>query len=96
MLLMGSALIQLPTCCCLLAETTVSTLLQVQSLLDEGVYDNERYKEGGWVTDLWYEDQVLQALKDRTGGKPDIIRGVRPCLLPLPSPALLHSISTGP
>lgn len=54
--------------------------LQVQSLLDEGVFDNERYKEGGWVTDLWYEDQVLQALKERTGGKPDIIRGVCPSL----------------
>lgn len=50
--------------------------MQVSALLDEGVYDNEKYKQGGWVTDLWYEDQVMQTLKERTGGKPDIIRGV--------------------
>ncbi len=50
--------------------------MQITKLLDEGIFDNERFKQAGLVTDLWYEDQVLEALKQRTGGKPEIIRGV--------------------
>ncbi len=36
--------------------------------INEGVYDVQRFKEGGWVTDLWYEDQLLEELKMRTLG----------------------------
>ncbi|GLC74286.1 hypothetical protein PLESTF_001485100 [Pleodorina starrii] len=41
---------------------------EVVAFIEEGVYDMERFKSGGWVTDLWYEDQLLEELKMRTTG----------------------------
>lgn len=56
--------------------TTVSgargkTREEVAALLEEGVYDMKCFLEGGWVTALKYEDEVLEDLKERTGRKPD-------------------------
>ena len=47
------------------------TFQEVAALLEEGVYDMKRFLEGGWVTALKYEDEVLEDLKERTGRKPD-------------------------
>ncbi|GIL57850.1 hypothetical protein Vafri_13078 [Volvox africanus] len=41
---------------------------EVVAFIEEGVYDMEKFKSGGWVTDLWYEDQLLEELKMRTTG----------------------------
>ncbi|GIL78352.1 hypothetical protein Vretimale_7700 [Volvox reticuliferus] len=41
---------------------------EVVTFIEEGVYDMEKFKSGGWVTDLWYEDQLLEELKMRTTG----------------------------
>jgi len=40
--------------------------LQVEALLDEGVYDMRVYKERGFVTDLVYECELEELLKKRT------------------------------
>ena len=42
---------------------------ELSALLEEGVYDMERFLEGGWVTGLKYEDEVLADLKLRIGCK---------------------------
>lgn len=39
----------------------------VRALLDAGVYDMQVLKDGDWVTDLKYADQVEEMLKERTG-----------------------------
>lgn len=44
---------------------------EVVALLDEGVYDMEKLKAEGWVTDLKYADELEDDLKSRTGGKDD-------------------------
>lgn len=41
---------------------------EVVALIEEGVYDMEKFKSGGWITDLWYEDQLRQELMMRTTG----------------------------
>jgi protease-4 len=30
----------------------------VENLLDEGIFEIERLKEGGWITDIKYNDEV--------------------------------------
>jgi protease-4 len=49
---------------------------EFEALLDEGAYDMERFKAGGWVTDLKYEDELNDLIKERTGGKADELRAV--------------------
>ena len=44
---------------------------EVVALLDEGVFDMEKLKAGGWVTDLKYADEVKDMLAEKTGGKDD-------------------------
>jgi protease IV len=44
---------------------------EVIALLDEGVYDMEKLKAQGWVTDLKYSDELEDELKGCTGGKDD-------------------------
>ena len=51
------------------------TFQEVAALLEEGVYDMKRFLEGGWVTALKYEDEVLEDLKERTGRKADEVGG---------------------
>ena len=45
-------------------------------MLDEGIFDMQKFVDGGWVTGLKYDDEVLEDLKKRTGGKPDKLRSV--------------------
>lgn len=51
--------------------------MQVEELLERGVYDMKELAEGGWLTALRYEDEVIADLKKRTGGKADKVRAVR-------------------
>jgi hypothetical protein len=41
----------------------------VAALLDRGVYDPEVFAAEGWLTGLRYEDEIIDDLKKRTGGK---------------------------
>ena len=45
-------------------------------MLDRGIYRMEDYVEGGWLTGLKYEDEVIKDLEKRTDSKPDKLRGV--------------------
>lgn len=45
-------------------------------MLDDGIFDMQKYVDGGWVTGLKYDDEILEDLKKRTGGKPDKLRSV--------------------
>jgi len=49
---------------------------QVEAMLNEGIFDMQKYVDGGWVTGLKYEDEVMDDLKKRTGGKADKLRSV--------------------
>ena len=54
---------------------------QVEAMLNEGIFDMQQYVDGGWVTGLKYEDEVMDDLKKRTGGKADKLRSVSVCVL---------------
>jgi hypothetical protein len=41
------------------------------AFLEEGVYDMKQFVEGGWVTALKYEDEVIDILKEKTEGQKD-------------------------
>ncbi|KAG2432803.1 hypothetical protein HXX76_008537 [Chlamydomonas incerta] len=41
---------------------------EVVDFVEAGVYDTAAFKAGGWLTDLWYEDQLINELKMRTTG----------------------------
>lgn len=45
-------------------------------MLNAGIFDMQKYVDGGWVTGLRYEDEVMDDLKQRTGGKKDKLRSV--------------------
>ena len=45
-------------------------------MLDKGIFRMEDYVEGGWVTGLRYEDEVIKDLEKRTDSKPDKLRAV--------------------
>ena len=45
-------------------------------MLDEGIFDMQKFVDGGWVTGLKYDDELLEDLKKRTGGKSDELRSV--------------------
>jgi hypothetical protein len=49
---------------------------QAEALVNEGVYRMQRFVDGGWVTGLRYEDEVMEDLKGRTGGKEDEVAEV--------------------
>ncbi|KAF8059999.1 hypothetical protein HT031_004937 [Scenedesmus sp. PABB004] len=49
---------------------------EVAALLDRGVYDNEVFAQEGWVSGLRYEDEIIDDLKKRTGGKEDEVAKV--------------------
>jgi len=40
---------------------------EIEEFVNSGVYQVERLKEEGWVTDLLYDDQVMTMLKERVG-----------------------------
>ncbi|KAL4566443.1 hypothetical protein LXL04_030558 [Taraxacum kok-saghyz] len=39
----------------------------IESFINEGVYQVEKLKEGGWITDIKYEDEVTSILKKKLG-----------------------------
>ncbi|KAG9160043.1 hypothetical protein Leryth_005787 [Lithospermum erythrorhizon] len=39
----------------------------LETFINEGVYQVERLKEGGWITDIKYDDEVMSMLKSRLG-----------------------------
>lgn len=43
----------------------------VENLLNEGVYEMEKFKEGGWITDIKYDDEVEKLFKERLNVKED-------------------------
>jgi hypothetical protein len=71
--------------------------MQVEQMLNQGLYRMEDYKAGGWVTDLKYDDEIEDLLKQRTGGKEDEVQtvGLRPfCICFLLCPSLLAQSSS--
>lgn len=53
----------------ILNSCVLHVLQDVAALLDRGVYDNEVFAAEGWVDGLKYEDEIIDDLKKRTGGK---------------------------
>ncbi|CAH9095715.1 unnamed protein product [Cuscuta epithymum] len=43
----------------------------VENFINEGVYQVERLKEDGWITDIKYDDEVVSMLKERLGTPKD-------------------------
>ena len=46
-------------------------------MLNRGIFRMEEYVEGGWLSGLRYEDEVLKDLEKRTDSKPDKLKTVR-------------------
>ncbi|XP_057951947.1 serine protease SPPA, chloroplastic [Malania oleifera] len=44
---------------------------EIENFVNEGVYQVERLKEGGWITDIKYDDEVILMLKGRLGLQKD-------------------------
>ncbi|XP_059638680.1 serine protease SPPA, chloroplastic-like, partial [Cornus florida] len=44
---------------------------EIESFINEGVYQVERLKEGGWITDVKYDDEVISILRKRLGIQKD-------------------------
>ncbi|KAF3771947.1 Serine protease [Nymphaea thermarum] len=42
---------------------------EIENFLNEGIYEVQRLKENGWITDISYEDEVMDLLKERLGQK---------------------------
>ncbi|KQK01506.1 serine protease SPPA, chloroplastic [Brachypodium distachyon] len=40
---------------------------EIEDFINSGVYQVERLKEEGWITDLLYDDEVMTMLKERVG-----------------------------
>ena len=51
--------------------------LQAEEMLNQGIFKMEEYVEGGWLSGLRYEDEVLKDLEKRTDSKPDQLKAVR-------------------
>ncbi|MEW5315537.1 MAG: hypothetical protein WDW38_006958 [Sanguina aurantia] len=52
------------------------TQSEVETMLNKGIFDVAELVAGGWLTGLKYEDEVIDDLKVRTGGKDDQVRKV--------------------
>jgi hypothetical protein len=71
---------------------------EVVAMLEEGIFDMQRLLEGGWVSSLKYEDEVIEDLKAKTETEKDKVRFLSSCggggggvallLVPAPRPAL--------
>eukprot|EP00850_Spirogloea_muscicola_P002204 SM000008S22293 [mRNA] locus=s8:892665:896645:+ [translate_table: standard] len=53
------------------AKARGKTAADVEALLDEGLFETEKLKEGGWINDIKYESEVEDMLKKRIGAKED-------------------------
>ncbi|XP_059644832.1 serine protease SPPA, chloroplastic isoform X2 [Cornus florida] len=51
--------------------TTGKKREEIENFINEGVFQVERLKEGGWITDIKYDDEVMSMLKERLGLKAD-------------------------
>ncbi|BDA50409.1 Protease 4 [Coccomyxa sp. Obi] len=49
---------------------------EAEAMLDEAIYKMERYVEGGWLTGLKYEDEILKDLEKRTESEPNKLKTV--------------------
>ncbi|KAK1292292.1 hypothetical protein QJS10_CPB17g00481 [Acorus calamus] len=45
---------------------------EIEEFLNSGVYQIERLKEEGWLTDLQYDDEVISMMKERLGQKKNL------------------------
>eukprot|EP00798_Chlamydomonas_sp_ICE-L_P012519 gene12519-15735_t len=54
----------------------VKVKVEVWAMMDEGIIEMSRFLKEGWLTGLKYEDEVLEDMKGRTGGKKDEVRSV--------------------
>ncbi|KAK1317186.1 hypothetical protein QJS10_CPA05g01983 [Acorus calamus] len=45
---------------------------EIEEFLNSGVYQIERLKEEGWLTNLQYDDEVISMMKERLGQKKDL------------------------
>lgn len=59
-----------------IAKDRNKTIEEVEAMLNEGIFDMQKFVDGGWITALKYEDEVMDDLKTRTGGKKDKLRSV--------------------
>ncbi|KAA8541105.1 hypothetical protein F0562_025068 [Nyssa sinensis] len=44
---------------------------EIENFINEGVYQVERLKEDGWITNIKYDDEVMSMLKERLGLQED-------------------------
>ncbi|KAL8124024.1 hypothetical protein AgCh_011869 [Apium graveolens] len=44
---------------------------EIENFISEGIYQIDRLKEEGWITDIKYDDEVTSMLKERMGLKED-------------------------
>eukprot|EP00884_Botryococcus_braunii_P012891 jgi/Botrbrau1/21602/Bobra.43_1s0010.2 len=58
------------------ANVRGKSVAEVEEMLNKGLYKMEDYRTGGWVTDLKYDDEVQDLLRERTGGKDDDVQAV--------------------
>lgn len=63
---------------------------QVEEMLNAGFFDMKDYAEGGWVTALKYESEVIDELKQRTNKDTD-----KPLDKPLKTVHMPMSLSLG-
>ncbi|XP_043700963.1 serine protease SPPA, chloroplastic isoform X2 [Telopea speciosissima] len=42
---------------------------EIENFINEGVYQVERLKQEGWITDIHYDDEVISMLKEKLGVK---------------------------
>jgi hypothetical protein len=56
------------------AFINVCVCQQVEAMIDEGIYRMDRYVEGGWITGLKYEDEIIADLEKRTESKPNKLK----------------------
>lgn len=54
-----------------ISSSTGKSAADVEALLDKGIYSMEKLKEGGWITDIKYADEIEEMLKKRIGAKED-------------------------
>eukprot|EP00798_Chlamydomonas_sp_ICE-L_P004081 gene4081-14179_t len=54
-----------------IAEARGKTKEEVLAMMEEGIFDMQKFMDGGWLTGLRYEDEVIDDMKKRTGGKDD-------------------------
>eukprot|EP00798_Chlamydomonas_sp_ICE-L_P004080 gene4080-14177_t len=59
-----------------IAEARGKTKEEVLAMMEEGIFDMQKFMDGGWLTGLRYEDEVIDDMKKRTGGKDDEVRSV--------------------